>query len=276
VGSLEGKVAFITGAARGQGRSHAVRLAAEGADIVGIDICAQMDTVNYPMATSDDLAETVKLVEAEGRRMVAVEADVRDLDALQAAVAQGVQQFGRLDIVLANAGVMTQSLPPHEKSRAAWNDGIDVMLTGVWNTLQATYQPLIDGGRGGAVVITSSSSGLRPFFTDFSGGFDSYAAAKAGVIGLMRSYAAGLAEWNIRVNSIHPTGVNTPMVVNEFFGEYFEKSNPKTGARVINTLPVQMVEPIDISEAVLYLVSDAGRYVTGVCLPVDAGLVYAS
>jgi SDR family mycofactocin-dependent oxidoreductase len=272
---LEGKVAFITGAARGQGRSHAVRLAAEGADIVGIDICRQLDTVSYALATPADLAETVKLVEAEDRRMLAIEADVRDLDAVRAAVARGVAEFGRLDIVLANAGVMTQSLPPHERSAQAWQDGIGVLLTGVWNTLQATYQVLIDGGRGGAIVITSSSSGLRPMFTDFSGGFDSYAAAKTGVIGLMRSYAAGLAEWNIRVNTIHPTGVNTPMVVNEFFGEYI-RTNPKTAARVVNTLPVEMVEPSDISEAVLYLVCDSGRYVTGVCLPVDAGLVYAS
>jgi SDR family mycofactocin-dependent oxidoreductase len=276
VNSLENKVAFITGVARGQGRSHAVRLAADGVDIIGVDICRQLDTVNYPMSTPDDMAETVKLVEQEGRRMLALETDVRDLDAMHGAVAEGIAEFGRLDIVLANAGVMTQSLPPHVLSRQAWTDGIDVMLTGVWNTLQATYQALIDGGRGGAIVITSSSSGLRPFFSDFTGGFDSYAAAKAGVIGLMRSYAAGLAEWNIRVNSVHPTGVNTPMVVNEFFGQYFEKSNPKTGARVVNTLDVQMIEPSDVTEAVLYLVSDSGRYVTGVCLPVDAGLIYAS
>lgn len=276
MGSVEGKVAFITGAARGQGRSHAVRLAAEGADIVGIDLCRQLDSVNYPMSSPDDLDETVKLVEAEGRRMIAVQADVRDLDALRAVVAQGLEEFGRLDIVLANAGIMTHSLPPHDNSRTAWRDGIDVMLTGVWNTLQATYQPLIDGGHGGSIVITSSSAGLRPFYTDFDGGFDSYAAAKAGVIGLMRAYAAGLAEWDIRVNSLHPTGVNTPMVVNEFFGQYMEKANPKTGAAVVNTLPVQLVEASDISEAVLYLVSESGRYVTGVCLPVDAGLVYAS
>ena len=279
MGSLEGKVAFITGAARGQGRSHAVRLAAEGADIVGIDICAQMDTVNYPMATSDDLAETVKLVEAEGRRMVAAEADVRDLDAVAAAVAQGIPEFGRLDIVLANAGVMTQSLPPHEKSRAAWKDGIDVMLTGVWNTLQATYQPLIDGGRGGAVVITSSSSGLRPFFTDFSGGFDSYAAAKAGVIGLMRSYAAGLAEWNIRVNSIHPTNVDTPMLQHDSMYRLFrpDVENPTRDmfepiAKGMHALPIPWVDSVDISNAVLFLASDEGRYITGATLPVDGGL----
>ncbi|HEY2191098.1 MAG TPA: mycofactocin-coupled SDR family oxidoreductase [Actinomycetospora sp.] len=272
---LESKVAFITGAARGQGRSHAVRLAAEGADIVGIDICRQLDSVNYAMSTPDDLAETVRQVESRGGRMLGIEADVRDLDGMHAAVARGLREFGRLDIVLANAGVMTQSLPPHEKSRDAWRDGIDVLLTGVWHTLQATYQPLIDGARGGSIVITSSSQGLRPFFSDLSGGFDSYAAAKAGVIGLMRSYAATLAEWNIRVNSIHPTGVNTPMVVNEFFGEYMEKSNPKTAARVVNALPVELVEPIDVSEAVLYLVCESGRYVTGTCLPVDAGLVFA-
>jgi SDR family mycofactocin-dependent oxidoreductase len=275
MGTLEGKVAFITGAARGQGRSHAVRLAAEGADIIGIDICRQIDTVNYPMATREDLDETARLVADRGRQMVACEVDVRDLQAMKEAVRQGVETFGRLDIVLANAGALTHSLPPHERSEEEWTDGIDVMLTGVWNTLQATYRELIEGGRGGSIVITSSTMGLRPLFSDFSGGADSYVAAKAGVVGLMRAYAAGLGEWNIRVNSVHPTGTNTPMVVNDFFWEYVQ-SNPKTASRVVNTLPVEMVEASDVSEAILYLVSDSGRYVTGVCLPVDAGLVYAS
>ncbi|GAB2483221.1 mycofactocin-coupled SDR family oxidoreductase [Jatrophihabitans fulvus] len=275
MGKLDGKVALITGAARGQGRSHAQLLAAEGADIVAVDICSQLETVNYPMATSEDLRETVRLVEDEDRRCLARELDIRDLAGMRQVVADAMAQFGRLDIVLANAGVMTQSMPPHDRSVQAWHDGVDVMLTGTWHTLQATVPALVEGGRGGAIVITSSVSGIRPMFTDFSGGFDSYVAAKFGVIGLMRAYAASLGEHGIRVNTVHPTGVNTPMVANEFFGAYIE-SNPRTAAAFVNTLPVQMIEPIDISRAVLYLVSDDGRYVTGVQLPVDAGITYAS
>jgi SDR family mycofactocin-dependent oxidoreductase len=275
MGKLDGKVAFITGAARGQGRSHAQLLAQEGADIIAVDICRQLDTVHYPMSTPGDLEETVKLVEAEDRRIVARQADIRDLSELREVVREGVAQLGRLDIVLCNAGVMTQSLPPHEKSHEEWRDGIDVMLTGTWNTLQATVPTLIEGGRGGAIVITSSVSGLRPFFTDFSGGFDSYVAAKFGVIGLMRAYAAALGEHSIRVNTVHPTGCNTPMVANDFFPEYMA-GNTKTAQRYVHTLPVEVIEPIDISRAVLYLVCDDGRYVTGIQLPVDAGVSYAS
>lgn len=276
MGKLDGKVAFITGVARGQGRSHAVKLAAEGADIVGVDLCKQIESVNYPMSSYDDLTQTMKLVEAQGRRLIGLQGDVRNRSDLDDAVEAARAEFGRLDIVLANAGIMAHSLPPHEENAQRFQDSIDVMLTGVWNTLQATYQTLIDGGRGGSIVITSSTQGLRPFFTDFSGGFDGYTAAKFGIIGLMRSYAAGLAEWNIRVNCVHPTGVNTPMVVNDFFGQYMEKANPKTAERVVNTLPVEVVEAEDVSNAVLYLVTDDSRYVTGSSLPVDAGLVYAS
>jgi SDR family mycofactocin-dependent oxidoreductase len=275
MGKLDGRVALITGAARGQGRSHAQLFAQEGADIIAIDVCQQLDTVNYEMSSPSDLEETVKLVEAEGRRILARQADIRDQSALRQVVADGLAEFGRLDIVLANAGVMTQSLPPHEKSLEEWRDGVDVMLTGTWNTLQATVPALIDGGRGGAIVITSSVSGIRPFFTDFSGGFDSYVAAKFGVIGLMRAYAAALGEHSIRVNTVHPTGVNTPMVANDFFPEYIT-GNTKTAARFVNTLPVEVIEPIDVSRAMLYLASDDGRYVTGIQLPVDAGVTYAS
>lgn len=275
MGKLDGKVAFITGAARGQGRSHAELLAQEGADILAIDLCEQIDTVQYPMSTPSDLDETVKIVEGTGRRIVARRGDVRDQDALRALVDDGIAEFGRLDIVLANAGVITQSLPPHSESNQEWTDGIDVMLTGVWNTLQASVPAMIEAGNGGAIVITSSVSGLRPFFTDFSGGFDSYLAAKFGVIGLMRAYAATLGEHNIRVNTVHPTGVNTPMVVNDFMGDYMD-SNRKTAERFVNTLPVHLIEPIDISRAILYLASDDARYVTGIQLPVDAGVSFAS
>jgi SDR family mycofactocin-dependent oxidoreductase len=274
MGQLDGKVAFITGAARGQGRSHARLLAEEGADIIGVDVCKQIDTVNYPLATPEDLGETVRLVEETGRRMLASEVDVRDLEGMRSAVRDGVAELGRLDFVVANAGIMTQALPPHENNEAAWADGIGVLLTGVWNTLQATYPTLVEQGEGGAIVITGSSAALRPLFTDFSGGYDSYIAAKHGIIGLTRTYAASLGEHGIRVNSVHPTGVSTPMVLNDFFPEYI-LSNTKTAKRAVNALPVQLIEPIDISRAVLYLVAESGRYVTGVQLPVDAGVSYA-
>ena len=271
MGQLDGKVAFITGAARGQGRSHAQALAAEGADIVGVDICAQLDTVSYPMATREDLDETVGLVEKHGRRMLARQADVRNLAAVRSAAEAALAEFGRLDIVVANAGILAHSLPPYANSEQAWRDSIDTMLTGVWNTLQATVPHLIDGGRGGSVVITSSAAGLRAQTTERSGGADGYFAAKFGVIGLMKAYAGALAEHNIRVNSLHPTGVNTPMVVNDFFRAWIQ-AHPKVAANVVNALPVQMIEASDVSNAVLFLVCDTGRYVTGLEMTVDAGV----
>lgn len=273
--ALDGQVALITGAARGQGRAHAELLAEHGADIIAVDICRQLDTVHYPMSTPDDLAETVRLVEKTGRRIVAHQVDVRNYDAFNTAVTEAVADLGGLDIVVANAGVMTQSLAPHPLNREEWRDGIDVMLTGTWNTLQITAPLLVAGGRGGSIVIISSVSGLRPMYTDLSGGFDSYVAAKFGVVGLARAYAAGLAEHSIRVNTVHPTGCDTPMVVNDFFPAYMQE-NVKTAGAFQNTLPVQMVDPIDVSRAVLYLVGESGRYITGIQLPVDAGITYAS
>jgi SDR family mycofactocin-dependent oxidoreductase len=271
VRQLDGKVAFITGAARGQGRSHAEALSALGADIVGIDICAQLDTVSYPMATELDLNETVRLVEKQDRRMLGIQADVRDLAAVRSAVDAGVAEFGRLDIVVANAGIMAHSLPPYPNSEQAWKDSIDTMLTGVWNTLQATVSHLIDGGRGGSVVITSSAAGLRAQTTERSGGADGYFAAKFGVMGLMKAYAGALAEHNIRVNSLHPCGVNTPMIANDFFPAWIQ-AHPKTATSAVNALPVEMVQPSDVSNALLYLVGETGRYVTGLAMSVDAGL----
>lgn len=271
MGQLEGKVAFITGAARGQGRSHAEALAALGADIVGIDICAQVPTVSYPMATPADMEETVLLVEKQGRRMLGLRADVRDLVAVRSAVADGLAEFGRIDIVVANAGVMAHSLPPYDNSEQAWKDSIDIMLTGVWNTLQATVPALIDGGRGGCIVITSSAAGLRAQTTERSGGADGYFAAKFGVLGLMKAYAGALAEHHIRVNSLHPCGVNTPMINNDFFPAWIQ-AHPKTATSAINALPVELVEPGDVTNALVYLVADTGRYVTGLAMTVDAGL----
>ena len=271
MGKLDGRVAFITGVARGQGRSHAITLAEEGADIIGIDLCRQLPTVNYPMSTPDDLAETVKLVEDTGRRIIATVADVRDFDDLKAAVDIGVDQLGRLDIVLANAGIMAHALPPFENSRDAFRDSVDIMLTGVWNTLQVTVPHLIAGGRGGSVVITSSAAGLRAQPTDMGGGTDGYYAAKFGVVGLMKAYANALGKHEIRVNSIHPTGVATPMINNDFFPEFME-ANPDIAEHMVNSLPVFAIEDVDVSRAIRFLVSDDGRYITGATFPVDAGM----
>ncbi|QPE04792.1 mycofactocin-coupled SDR family oxidoreductase [Microbacterium schleiferi] len=267
MGVLEGKVAFITGAARGQGRSHAVRLAQEGADIIAVDIAAQIDSVPYPMATPEDLAETVKQVEALDRRIHAVQADVRDREALQAAFDGGVALLGGVDIVLANAGIAPLSMHP---TRQEWFDVVDVNLTGVYQTVEVSKQALIDRG-GGAIVLTSSTAGLAGIGGSAPGGLG-YTAAKHGVVGLMRSYANQLAEHSIRVNTIHPTGVNTPMVVNDVMQEFLQ-SDPLLSNAMANALPVPMIEPVDLSNAILFLVSDAGRYVTGVTLPVDAGFL---
>jgi SDR family mycofactocin-dependent oxidoreductase len=265
-GKLEGKVAFITGAARGQGRSHAVRLAQEGADIIAVDICRQIDSVPYPMATPEDLAQTVKEVEALDRRIFAREADVRDAAALEAAFSAGVAELGPVDIVLANAGIAPMSLHPTARE---WQDVIDVNLTGVYNTVQAAIPSMIERGAGGAIVLTSSTAGLNGIGGNTPGGLG-YTAAKHGVVGLMRSYANFLAPHNIRVNTVHPTGVRTPMVVNDIMQEFLQ-ADPSMSNSMANALPVDMVEPVDISNAIVWLVSDDARYVTGVTLPVDAG-----
>ncbi|MGH7747491.1 MAG: mycofactocin-coupled SDR family oxidoreductase, partial [Candidatus Dormibacteria bacterium] len=215
MGRLDGKVAFITGAARGQGRSHAVRLAEEGCEIIGLDLCGQIDTVVYPLSTPDDLAETVRLVEETDHRMVAEQADVRDLDQLGAVLEKGLKQFGRLDIVCANAGIAPLIGEPRDTPQA-WLDAIDVMLTGVYYTLRAAAPILIEGGRGGSIVITSSTAGLKGFYVgEVTAGLMGYTAAKHGVVGLMRTLALELAPHFIRVNTVHPTSVNTDMIQNE-------------------------------------------------------------
>lgn len=267
MGTLDGQVAFITGAARGQGRSHALRLAADGADIVALDICAQIASVPYDLATKDDLYETVKQVNNLDRQAIAVIGDVRDYDGLASAVSQGLSAFGRLDIVLANAGIAPMSVRDHED---AWRDVIDVNLTGVQNTLRATAPVLIEGGRGGSIVITSSTMGLVGVGTDKPGAL-AYTASKHGVVGLMRAYANLLAPHRIRVNAVHPTGIGTRMVDNPAMQEYLASIGTQSGGG--NALPVGMIEPIDISNAIAWLVSDAARYVTGSSLPVDAGYI---
>jgi SDR family mycofactocin-dependent oxidoreductase len=272
-GRLEGKVAFITGAARGQGRSHAVRMAEEGADIIAVDLCSQIDSVAYPMAAREDLDETVNLVEKTGRRIVAELADVRDLDRLTTVVADSVAELGRLDFVLANAGIMP-ILGEKAHQITAYLDAVNVMLNGVYFTIEAALPALLANDDGGAIVITSSSAGLRAGgarLSTKSHGIAGYAAAKHGVVGLMRFYANTLAERNIRVNSIHPTGVASPMVVNEQFMQ-FAMEHPEFGETMQNLLDVPVIDVSDITEAVLYLCGHSGRYVTGVTLPVDAGL----
>lgn len=271
MGRLEQKVAFITGAARGQGRAHAVRMAQEGADIIAVDLCAQIGTVEYPMATADDLDTTVRLVEDLDRRVVAMQADVRDRNALAGAVAAGLAEFGHLDIVVANAGIA----PIGEAGRSpqAWQDAIDVLLTGVYHTIDAAIPSMVERDMGGSIVITSSTAGLKGLGRHLEGvgaGFFGYTAAKHGVVGLMRLYANVLAPHRIRVNTLHPTGVNTPMVVNEPFSRWGEGAFGEASG-IQNALPVNLVEPEDIANAAVWLCSDEARYVTGVTLPVDAG-----
>jgi len=272
MGKLEGKVAFITGAARGQGRSHALRLAQEGADIIAVDIYSQMDTVGYPMATPEDLQQTVKDIEALDRRIVAVEADVRDLAAVKSAVDQGVAELGRLDIVCGNAGIAGFGRA-EELSEAEWGDMIDVNLTGVWHTVKAAIPHLKAGGNGGSIILTSSTAGLMGIENSAH-----YVAAKHGVVGLMRTLALELANDMIRVNTVHPTGVDTDMIQNDvmytLFGpELDSPTREQIGERfqALNALPIPWVEPVDISNAVLFLASDEARYITGVTLPIDAG-----
>jgi SDR family mycofactocin-dependent oxidoreductase len=267
MGNLDGKVAFITGAARGQGRAHAVRLAADGADVIALDICHDIDTIDYPQSSQEDLDETVKLVEKEGRRIVARQADVRDADAVQKVVADGLEEFCRIDIVLANAGVIR--LGPGGDRRQTFRDIIDVNLIGVWNTVEAAIPALIDGGRGGSIVLTSSSAGLKAPNTDRAGG-QAYGAAKRGLVALMQTWANNLAEHSIRVNTIHPTGVATGMVMNETMAAMFESNDPSLAA-MQNALPIQILMPEDIANAVAFLVSEEAKFITGITWPLDAG-----
>jgi (+)-trans-carveol dehydrogenase len=273
-GRVEGKVAFVTGAARGQGRSHAVRLAQEGADIIAVDICAQVGSVPYPMATPEDLAQTVKEVEALDRRIVATRADVRDFGAVQAALDDGVAQLGRLDIVAANAGICSFGQAA-ELDETTWQDMIDTNLTGVWHTCKAAVPHLIGGGRGGSIVITSSTAGLNGMQN-----LAHYVSAKHAGVGLMRTLALELAPHFVRVNTVNPTTVNTDMVQNETTYRLFRPDLANPGRQdmadtgmTMNALPIPWVEPADISNAVLFLASDEARYITGVTLPVDAGFL---
>ncbi len=269
MGRVEGKVAFITGAARGQGRSHAVRLAQEGADIIAVDICQDVASVPYPGASDADLAETVKQVEELDRRIVARQADVRDLSALQGAVDEGLSQFGHIDVICANAGICSFG-GALELTEEVWQEMIDVNLTGVWKTVRAAARPMVEAGRGGSIILTSSTAGLVAFPN-----LAHYVAAKHGVTGLMRVLAVELAPHMIRVNSVHPTTVDTPMVQNPAMYELFglpgaSREEAEQGFKAVNALPIPWVEAVDISNAVLFLASDESRYVTGTTVQVDA------
>jgi len=271
--ALEGKVALVTGAARGQGRSHAVRLAEAGAHVVAIDLCRDYEgTVPYPMASRQDLDETCAAVEKAGRSALAVEADVRDLGALRAAVAETADRFGRLDVVICNAGITSwwgdQS---DEFADRVWHEVLEVNLTGAWNTLRATTNIMVRFGNGGAIVLVSSTAGLKGFASGVAG-YDAYAASKAGLVGLMRGYALNLAGHNIRVNTVHPTAVETMMTTNEEFVQLMQAMGD-VASLYQNAMPVEMLQPGDVSDTITWLVSDQAKYITGVQLPVDAGFM---
>jgi SDR family mycofactocin-dependent oxidoreductase len=270
MGKLDGKVALITGAARSQGRSHAVRLAQEGADIIAIDVCRQVATLSYPLSTPDDLAETASQVKALDRQIVSAEVDVRDVAGLRSVVDDGAAQLGRIDIVVANAGILGLTNDPNADQDLLFREVIDINLVGVWNTVTAAAPRMIADERGGSIVLMSSTQGLSGRGGNGTGWLTGYGAAKHGVVGLMRSFSHWLAPHNIRVNSIHPTGIATDITVNETMDSIL-KANPELMEAFSNLMPVPMIEAMDVSNAIAWLVSDEARYVTGVTLPVDAG-----
>ncbi len=263
-GRLAGKVALITGAARGQGRNHAVRLAAAGADVIALDVCAPVAELGYDTATPEDLAATEALVIEAGGRIVTRAVDVRDAAGMAAAVADGVAELGHLDVVVANAGVCSIQRWD-EVTPALWDAVLGINLTGVWNTCTAAIPHLLEAGAG-SMILVSSTAGLKgqPFLTP-------YVASKHGVVGIMRSLANELASKLIRVNSLHPTGVDTPML-NGMTGltERIEAS-PDVGSLFLNSLPVDLIHSDDVTDAVLFLASDEARFVTGLTMTVDAG-----
>jgi (+)-trans-carveol dehydrogenase len=272
MGRVSGKVAVITGAARGQGRSHAVRLAEEGASIIAIDICGQVATVPYELSTPEDLDVTVSEVEQVGGKIVAFQADVRDFAAVEDAVNRGVHQFGRLDCVVANAGIGPAIVSAEEMAIDSWQTMIDTNLSGAFYTAKAAISHLKAGG-GGSITMTGSVAALRPYAN-----ISNYVAAKHGLVGLTRALALELAPFMIRVNSVHPTQVPTPMIINENGLRFFcpDVDNPTAedfapASQALNAMPLPWVEAQDISNAVLFLSSDEARYITGAALPVDLG-----
>lgn len=271
---LQGKVAFVTGAARGQGRSHAVRLAEEGADVVICDACSEIPSAGYPMPSLEDLEKTAELVNDLDRRAIARQVDVRDAGALERLVAEVKDEFGRIDVVSANAAIASYG-GALEIDEATWREVIDINLTGVWNTVRATVPLMIDGGRGGSVILTSSAAGAIGL-----PGLVHYVSAKHGVVGMVKALANEFGQHHIRVNAVLPGTVNTTMAANDatykLFRPDLEHPTVEDCAEImsgLNLLPIQWLEAVDISNAVVWLASDHARYVTGVALPVDAGYI---
>ena len=275
-GSLEGRVAFITGAARGQGRSHAIRLAEEGADIIAIDVCGPVsETITYPLATSEELVETVAAVEATGRKALAREVDIRDLAGLQQVVADGVEQFGRLDIVVANAGVLSWGRM-FEMSEEQWDTVIDINLNGTWRTIRAAVPAMIEAGNGGSIIVVSSSAGLKA-----TPGNGHYSASKHGVVALTNALAIEVGEFGIRVNSIHPYSIDTPMVEKEAMMAIFAKY-----PQYLHSFAPMPYHPVnhegkkglqefmtaeEVSDVVAWLAGDGSRTISGSQIAVDRG-----
>lgn len=269
--SLEGRVAFITGAARGQGRAHAVRLAREGVDIIGIDICENVSTMTYDNATWEDLEETKRLVEKEGRKAVIKKADVRDYEGLKAAFEEAYTEFDRLDIIIANAGIVR--MWTEEDLVQEWRDVLDTNLSGAYYTLRVATDKIREGGRGGSIIMTSSTAGLRATASIGAAG-NAYAASKRALVALCQNFALELAPERIRVNTIHPTAVNSGMTDNPTMKMIIDmaRAGGKTAiSGMENALPIDMLEPEHIANAVAFLVSDEAFYITGVNLPLDAG-----
>jgi (+)-trans-carveol dehydrogenase len=274
---LDGRVAFVTGVARGQGRSHALRLAEEGADIIGVDLPLDITTTHYPMAVEEDLAETAELIAKTGRRAHLRQADVRDLAALRTVIDSGVVAFGRLDIVVVNAGIFSLGAAL-DLDEQVWQDIIDVNLTGAWHTVKAATGHIRAGGRGGSIIFTASAAALLP-----PPGIAHYNAAKAGVNALMKTLAVELGPEYIRVNSVNPGNVDTAMIDNETTRRLFmpelehptkqDAEKPDSAYVRVNAIPIPWLESIDISNLVVFLASDRSRYLTGAAIPIDAGYV---
>lgn len=272
VGRFDGKVAFVTGGARGQGRSHAVNLARGGADVAILDICDQIPSVEYAMSSEADLAETARLVRDAGRRALPIKGDVRDSDCVEAAVQRTAGELGGLDLAVANAGILpTTGEAAH--SLDAWHAALDTMLSGVFYTVRATTSVMVQGGVPGSVVVTASTSLFRGVAYDLetlNPGQVGYGAAKHGVLAVVKNFAMALGPRGIRVNAVAPMGVRTPMVVNEHFRKRHSAAPPGWMA---NAMDVELIEPQDVSDAVLWLLSDEARFVTGSVVPVDSGLL---
>ena len=273
MGLFDDKVVFITGGARGQGRSHAVRFAQEGADVLLTDVCQDIPATGYPGATLEDLAETKRLVEAEGRRCFTAVVDVRDYEGMAKVVEEGSAELGVIDVVIANAGISAVDFGIHATTIDTWRDVIDINLTGVFTTISLGTKGMVERGGPGAVILVSSIMGLRTH-----GGIPAYTTAKHGLVGLMKTAAHELSRLNIRVNAVHPGNVLTPMIDNKVLFGLFrpDLENPTADdvgplMRGMNLLPEPWAMPSDVTEAVVWLASDQARYVTGVSLPIDLG-----